>query len=221
MAKKIGLKQLAQKTYILIPGIDECLKASLGDMEDAFDMIIYGASGNGKSNMTAKIIIAICKALNCRCEYVAYEEGHGKTVQDTMIGRHDMLEQLGNAVVLVDHYTFAELDKEMSKKKSAKIWVIDSLQDSQLTTEQVAELKRKYVLSRRRKIMIFISWSEGKAPLGAVAKAVEYRANIKVRVEGLIAFAKSRYGGNKPYVIYEKGAVDYWGKKEYNKIINR
>lgn len=221
MAKKIGLKQLAQKKYITIDGLDEALKASLGDLEDAFDMIIYGASGNGKSNFTAKIIIALCKALKCRCEYVAYEEGHGKTVQDTMIQRHNMLDELGNALVLVDHYTFDELSKSMAKKKSAKIWVIDSLQDSRLTTEQVAELKQKYVLSRKRKILIFISWSEGKSPLGSTAKAVEYRANIKVRVEGLIAFIKSRYGGNKNYVIWEEGAKKYWKSKEFKKHLNR
>lgn len=220
MAKKIGLKQLAQKKYITIPGLDENLKSSLGELEDAFDMIIYGASGNGKSNFTAKVIIALCKALNCRCEYVAYEEGHGKTVQDTMIGRHNMLEELGNNLVLVDHYTYEELDKEMSKKKSAKVWVIDSIQDSHLTAEQVAELKRKYVLSRKRKILIFISWAEGKYPMGSTAKAVEYRANIKIRVEGLMAFVKSRYGGNKNYVIWEEGALKYWGK-QLKKLVSR
>lgn len=220
MAKKIGLKQLAQKKYIIVDGLDESLKASLGEIEDAFDMLIHGASGNGKSNFTAKIIIALCKALKCRCEYVAYEEGHGKTVQDTMINRHNMLEELGNALALVDHYTFAELDAQMSKKKSAKIWVIDSLQDSRLTTEQVAELKQKYVLSRKRKILILISWSEGKSPLGATAKAVEYRANIKVRVEGFIAFTRSRYGGTKNYLIWEDGAKKIWGK-QFKKHLNR
>jgi predicted ATP-dependent serine protease len=220
MAKKIGLKQLAQKKYIIIDGLDENLKQSLGEfLEDAFDMIIYGASGNGKSNFTAKIILALCKALKCRCEYVAYEEGHGKTIQDTMINRHNMLEELGNAVMVADHYTYQELDKEMSKKKSAKIWVIDSIQDSRLTTEQVAELKQKFVLSRKRKIIIFISWAEGKYPLGSVAKAVEYRANIKIRVENFVAFIKSRYGGKKPYVIWEEGAKRLW-KTQYKKMIH-
>jgi KaiC/GvpD/RAD55 family RecA-like ATPase len=219
MAKKIGLKQLAQKKYVIIDGLDDGLKASLGELEDAFDMIIYGASGNGKSNFTSKVVIALCKALKCRCEYVAYEEGHGKTVQDTMIGRHNMLEELGNAVILVDHYTFEELDREMSKKKSAKIWVIDSIQASHLTTDQIEDLKRKHVLSRRRKILIFISWSEGKLPLGSTAKAVEYNANIKVRVSGFMCFPKSRYGGNKPFVIWEEGARRVHGAKEYKKLL--
>ena len=42
---------------------------------------------------------------------------------------------------------------------------------------------------------------------------VEVDVDIKVRVEGFVAFVRSRYGGNKPFVIWEEGAKKYWGRK--------
>lgn len=221
MPKKIGLKQLAQKKYELVQGLAPEFSDSLGQIEDAFDMLIHGASGNGKTNFTIQLIKALVKALNCRCEYVSYEEGHAKTMQDALIHRHHLMHELGNNLVLVEHYTYDELVQEMNKRRSAKIFVIDSLQASHFTAEQCAELKHRFVLSKKRKIIIYISWSEGRVPAGATARSVEYYANIKVRVEGLIAFIRSRYGGNKNYVIWEEGAKKYWGTKMFNKHKSR
>jgi electron transfer flavoprotein alpha subunit len=221
MGKTIGLKQLAQKVYAFILGLPQEITDSFGKLEDAFDMVLFGASGNGKSNAIAKLLMALLRALKCRAHYVAYEEGHGATIQEMMIHRHNMLEELGNVLQVTDHMTFAELMKAMDKRKSAKIWIIDSIQAARLTGEQCAELKRKFVLSRKRKIIIYVSWAEGKFPQGSAAKSVEYYANVKVRVEGLIAFVRSRYGGNKNYVIWEEGAKKYWGLKLFNKHKNR
>ena len=217
MAKTIGLQQLAAKKYILIEGMPVEFIEAIGMLEDAFDAIIYGASGNGKSNFTVKLLVALIKALNCKCEYVAYEEGHGFTMQNLMLGYNNVYEQIGNNLMITDHYSFDELKKRISRRKSAKIWVIDSLQAARFTAEQCAELKQLFVLSKKRKIIIYISWSDGKFPSGATAKSVEYYANIKMRVDRLIMFPKSRYGGNKPFVIWEEGALAKWGK-DYWKV---
>lgn len=221
MGKTIGLKQLAQKTYTLVQKLPQWFIDSFGNIEDAFDMILYGSSGNGKSNGTVIILKELLKAMNCRGEYVTYEEGHGRTIQELMIDRHKLLDELGNVVQITDHLTFEELKARMGKRKSAKVWIIDSIQAAQLTADQCAELKRLFVLSKKRKIIIYISWAEGKHPLGACAKSVEYYANVKVRVEGLIAFIRSRYGGNKNFVIHPEGAKKYWGTKLFNKHQNR
>lgn len=214
MGKTIGLRQLAQKVYVIVTGLSEKFTASFGKIEDAFDCIIYGDSGNGKSSLTASTLEELLTSLKCKCHYVTYEEGHAMTVQENFIHRYKLLEKLGNVMDITDHLTYDELVAKMSKKQSAKIWVIDSIQASGLTWKQCEELKRKFVLSRKRKIIIYISWAEGKKPHGAVAKSIEYYANIKIRVEKLVAFFKSRYGGNKPFVIWEEGArrSDMWGE---------
>lgn len=219
--KKIGLKQLAQKTYSEVPNLPDSFTRSFGDIEDAFDCIIYGSSGNGKTNFTVQVIKDLVLSLKQKCIYISYEEGHTKTLQKTMIERHDMLNQVGNLLEILDRATYDELVKLMSRKKSAKIWVIDSLQASHFTEEQCAALKQRFVMSRKKKIIIYISWAEGKKPKGAAAQAVEYYAHVKIRVEGLIAFFKSRFGGNKNYIIWEEGAKRYWGLKPFNKHKSR
>lgn len=221
MGKKIGLKQLAQKTYRDVDGLPDAFVRSFGDIEDAFDCIIYGNSGNGKTNFTiGSVIKPLVLALKQKCIYISYEEGHTKTIQKTM-HRHNMLAEVANLVEVMDHSSFDELLTRMRKKKSAKIWVIDSLQASHFTEVQCAQLKNEFVMSRKKKIIIYISWADGKTPKGAAAKAVEFYAHVKIRVEGLIAFFKSRFGGNKNYVIWEEGAKRYWGTAPFNRHKSR
>jgi predicted ATP-dependent serine protease len=221
MGKKIGLKQLSQKTYSDVPNLPEEFTRSFGDIEDAFDCIIYGNSGNGKTNFMVTVVKELIKALQQKCIYLSYEEGHTKTLRKTMIERHDMLNQVGNYLQIQDHATYEELEKMMAKRKSAKIWVIDSIQASHFTEEQCANLKRKFVMSRKKKIIFYVSWADGKTPKGSVAKSVEYYAHVKIRVEGLMAFFKSRFGGNRNYTIWDEGAQKYWGLKLFNKLKSR
>ena len=219
--KKIGLKQLAQKTYSSVPGLPEEFTRSFGDIEDAFDMIIWGDSGNGKTNFTVQVIKELMLALNQKCIYISYEEGHTKTLQKTMIERHDMLNTVGNKLEIMDHASFNDLVKRMSKRQSAKIWVIDSIQASGFTQEQCAELKNRFVMSRKKKIIIYISWADGKNPKGSTAVSVKYYAHIKIRVEGFIAFFRSRFGGNRNFIIWEEGAKKWHGLKPFTKHKNR
>jgi hypothetical protein len=219
MSKTIGLKQLSEKRYNLVQGLPAELTASIGMVEEAWDAIIYGPSGNGKTNFTIKLLKELIVALNAKAEYVSYEEGHGATVQEAMINRHDMLSIVGNKLQITDILSYDDLVKRMARKQSAKIWVIDSLQAAGFNYQQCKGLKERFVLSRKKKIIIYISWGEGIKPIGATARDVEFYANIKMRVEGFIMFPKSRYGGNKPYVIWEgnerEGAKYYWGKDYY------
>lgn len=218
MAKKITLNQLAQKKYTLLDSLPPAYQIFLGEPEASFDMIVYGDSGNGKSNMIADFIGTLLTSLEgARCEYIAYEEGHGKTIQDTFIKRAHLVERVGNRITIVDRYNFEELNKMMSKQRSAKIWVIDSAQASGLTAKECLLLKNKYIKSRGGKIIIYVSWADGKHPNGVLGKSLEYYADIKVRVEKLVAFPKSRYGGNHPFIIFEPLAKQRWGK-EFVKI---
>lgn len=219
MGKSIGLEQLGNKVYRIIEGLPPEVTDSLGELEDAFDAIIYGKSGNGKTNFTIILLKALIKALDCRAEYVSYEEGHGKTMRDAMIYRHNMLEEVGNKLTLTDHLTFDELKRKMGRKQSAKIWVIDSLQASHLSFEQCEQLKRLYVLSRKKKVIIYVSWADGKNPQGAVAKAVEYYSQIKMHVDRLVMFPKSRFGGNKPFITWKEGARNHRTTKEWRALM--
>lgn len=216
--KKIALKQLAQKNFNRVPVGDERLQGILGNVSEAWDLILLGRSGSGKSNMAAKLIDAIVTAFNCRCTMVNYEEGHEATLQDTLIHRHDLLNRLGNKIEIWDHLTYDELCAEMNKRKSAKLWVIDSIQTAFFTAQQCESIRRNFVLSKKKKIIIWISWADGDNARGSVGRSVQYWAAIKILVKKRIAFPLSnRFGGKKNFIIDEEGARKMWNLKEFNK----
>jgi hypothetical protein len=220
MGKTIGLKQLAQKKYNVANGLPPEWEHSIGTIEDTFDAILYGPSGSGKTNCMVMLLKALLKAFpKAKAEYISYEEGHGFTIQTLMIGRHNMLETVGNRLHITEHLSYTELCKRLAKRQSAKIWVFDSIQASSILWLEYKGLKETYVGSKKKKIFLCIAWGEGNKPDGAVAKKIEYYCQIKMRVEGKIMFPKSRFGGNQPFVIWEgsrtEGAMQYWGKNYY------
>jgi hypothetical protein len=216
--KRMGLKQLSQRVFNTIAIQDKELQLLLGDISAGFDAIFFGESGSGKSNLVAKVIKELVQATGERCDYVSYEEGHEATTQKTLIHKHNLLEELGNKMGVWDNLSFDDLVHVMGKNKSPKIWVIDSVQTSGLTIEQTKYIRQKFVLGKKKKIVLWISWSSGKNAKGALGESVQYWAHIKIFVKGKIAFPISnRFGGKKNYIIWEEGAKDAWGTKLYNK----
>lgn len=221
MSKSISLKQLAEKRYDIVPGLPPEYLRSFGELEDAFDCVFYGESGDGKTNMVIQFVALLIQLIDCRAEYISYEEGHGKTMRDALIKRHDLLEKIGARLILTDHMEYEELKSKMGKKHSPKIWIIDSVQASGLTYAQIKELKRLYVLSRKKKIIIFISWAEGKNVVGAVARDTVFYSNVKVRMYKYVCFLRSRFGGNLPFIAWEKGAKDNRTPEEWENLQRR
>lgn len=215
-AKKMGIRQMTQKVYNEVNGMSDDMKASLGDIEDAFDVITWGDSANGKTNFSLEMVVQICKALHCKAMYISWEEGHGKSFRDALL-RQDVYNRIGNSMEIMDGGTFAEIKAMINRRKSAKVWVFDSIQASGITQREYFDLKHSFVLSRKKKIFIVVSWAQGKQPKGATAEAIKFYANIKIRVEKFIAFPAGRYGGNKNFIIWEEGAKKAWGLRAYNK----
>lgn len=207
MARVLGLKQLHQKVYRLLEGLSEDIKKCFGELTTSFIMIVWGMSGNGKSNFLMRLITALMEF--GKVLYVSLEESDEKSFQQ-LVFRHLNLEKHNGKIEFATHeMTFDALVAKLKKKKSPQFIVIDSLQYWNITYEQYKLLKETF----HRKTFIFISHAEGKNPKGVTAASIRYDAGIKVRVEGYIAFVTSRYGGGENYVIWEDGAKKYWGKK--------
>ncbi len=212
MAKVLGLKQLLTKKHNYLQDLPAKMKESFGNLVDAFIMIIWGKSGNGKSNMTFDVVKALMpygKVL-----YVSLEEGTEASIVQT-ITRHFNIEEHTGKIEFADHeMTYDKLVAKLKKKKSPKFIVIDSIQYWNINYEQYKALKEMF----KRKAFIFISHARGQDPKGGIAEAIRYDAGIKVHVDRYIGFVVCRYGGNKPYVIWEDGAKLKWGK-DYNNAI--
>lgn len=215
MAKILGIKQLMQKTHKLLENLSPEFKASFGDLVDNFIMIVWGMSGQGKSNFLMQLIKTL--VLYGKVLYVSLEEGHSRSMQ-ALVARHLSESEHNGKVQFADHeMTYETLLQKLKNKKQAKFIIIDSLQYWNITYDQYKALKEAFP----RKSFIFISHAAGKIPDGKTADKIRYDAGIKVRVEGYIGFVISRYGGNKNYVIWEEGAKKYWGAKQFKKLVSR
>lgn len=209
-ATVLSLRQLYAKKYKFLDSLPPAVLKSFGTLTNNFIMIIWGPSGNGKTNLIMQLLKAMMP--HGRVLYVALEEGHEASMQVTALRQLDEEIHTGK-IMFADHtMRFENLKKRLGKRRSEQFIVIDSIQYSDINYEMYKELKEKF----SNKTFIYISHCKGKIPDGKVADRIRYDATIKVRVEGFVAFCTSRLGGNLPYVIYEDGARKYWGDKYKN-----
>lgn len=193
--KAIGIKEFLGKQFDVYDFDGEWLE-SFGQPEKNFIMSIYGDSGNGKTEFAmqlTKYLAQFAKVLYC-----SHEQGIGKSLQDA-IKRNDMTGVAGS-VLFTSGEPIHELILRLKRKASPRIAIIDSLDYAKLTTEQFKLLKKSFP----RKSFIIISWSRNDKPKSQFAKDIEYMSCIKVIVKNFKAYPKSRFGGNKPYVIWDK-----------------
>ena len=94
----------------------------------------------------------------------------------------------------------ARLDKD----RSPNIIIIDSLQHFRINVSDYYSLLEDYP----KKLFIFISHANGSEPKGELGDEIRYNSDVKIRVHQFIAspVETTRYGGSKPYVIWEDGA---------------
>ena len=212
-AKVLGFKQMKQKKHDIIEGLDpECMKY-FGELEHGFRMIVWGLPKGGKSNLVMQFIkwmMAFGRVL-----YVSLEEGFSLTMKRTIL-RHLDEEKHGSNIEFADHnMTYEMLFTKLSKKKSPRFIVIDSLQYWGITIDQYRKLSKAFP----SKSFIMISHAQGNEPKGALAKSIRHDVGIAVHVKWFIAFIESRYGGLNNLVIWLDGAKKKWGKR-FKKMVS-
>lgn len=214
MPKVLSLNQLLKRKYKSLEKMPDWFSEIFGQLVYNFIMVVWGDSANGKSNFMMQFIKVLTE--NGRVLYVGLEEGAARTMQAKAAKYFDKEVHSGR-IRFADHtMTYKEVFTELDKKGSARFVVVDSIQYWNISYEEYKVLKKRYP----NKSFIFISHANGKLPDGATAKKVRYDADVKVFVQGFVAFVKSRYldGDPKNYVIWEKGARNTWGAK-YNSVV--
>lgn len=204
--KVLGVTQFQQKKFKTLGFAGKWL-AAFGNVEDHFSMIVYGQSGNGKTEMCMQLARYLCEF--DKVAWLSYEQGHGLDLR-MAVDRNNMDEVAGKFLIIdplasrkKDMSFFEELEKYLSRRSSPKFIIIDSVDYCSFTWEQVKYLKERF---RNRKSLIWISHAAGNHPKSEVAKKIEYDAGIKVNVKKFIAYIRSRYGGMEDFIIYEEKA---------------
>ena len=201
MKRAISITELLSKKFRVMQ-FEGQFKDLIGNPELTGSWIVWGGSGNGKTRFS----LQLCKYLSKfgKIAYNSLEEGVSQSIKQAFIDTK--MHEVKGKVFLLDKEPINELTLRLKKHKSPDIIVIDSIQYSGLNYKQYIQLKESFP----KKLFIFISHGEGQHPAGRVAKSVRFDAFVKIRVEGYKAFAVSRYGGGKPYTIWQTGADEYW-----------
>jgi hypothetical protein len=192
-----------KRTYITWNN-DTQMQDALGQPETCGVWLVWGKSGNGKSNFVFKLIKAL--SATGTILYNSLEEGNSASFKNKLV-EHRMHE-LGSKIKYVQE-DITELQARLDKKNSSKIVVIDSYQYTDLNYKQYKTFKAKYP----NKIIIFTSHADGKNPTGRSAISVMFDAYMKIYIEGYKAFCKGREIGENggTYTIWDDGAARYWG----------
>ncbi len=190
---------------------------SFGTPERHVKWFITGPSFSGKSSL----VFDICNYITRFgvVDYNNHEEAGGdsdtvaqKIIQSGM-GDKDGRIRLFKAPIESDEYeTYGE---RLHKRKSADFGVLDSMQHAELTKKQYLNLTDSLCNTRKKKSLLFVShWVKND-----FTKFVKHDCDIKIEVIGFVAHVDARCGGGggKPFVIWEKGAKDHWGKK-YHRV---
>ncbi|URC13966.1 hypothetical protein [Flavobacterium sp. B183] len=195
--KAIGITQFMEKSFDVYDIEDRWLD-SFGQIEKNFKMSITGDSGNGKTELVIQFIKELALHFKAKVDYYSYEQGHSKSLQSAI--KRNNMEDVKGKVMFVTGGAFDELMTRLKRRASAKIIVIDSQDYSELTTKQYKELEKTFP----KKAIIVVSWAKNDKPKNQAARDIEYMTDIKVVVKNFKAYPRSRFGGNKPFVIWDK-----------------
>ncbi len=194
--KAYNIADLKKRTFDTFPFRHEFLE-SFGTPERNGVWLIWGHSGHGKTRLAlqlAKYLAGFTKVY-----YNTREEG-------TRLSFLKALEQVGMEAVgknfQFQNESYNEMNARISRKRSAKVVFIDSLQYLRINLKQYIELKEAHP----DKLFIITSHATNNEPKGAVANSIMYDVDVKIFVKDFIGNIRSRFGGNAPYTIWEEGA---------------
>lgn len=190
--------------------------ACIGRPELRGAWFVWGGSGSGKTTF----VLQLCKYLTKfgRVAYNSLEQGLSLSMQ-TAWGRVKM-EEAGNNIILLNRETLAEIRKRLHKRNAPRVMVIDSLMcltgfNRNVYSSLLAEFPNT--------LFIFICHEKNGKPDPAVGESVRRLADVKIFVEGYVAYPTTRYEneqtgeGGAEFVIWEKGANAFRAKVSANK----
>jgi hypothetical protein len=204
--KVLGVVQMEQMKHTFL-GFNGKFKATFGNVPKSFHAIIYGKSGQGKTEMCiqlAKYLAGFGTVL-----WLSYEQGHGADLQRAII-RNNMKEVSGSFYTsdptanLPEGVSLLEdLITYLKKRGSPEFIFVDSVDYTGFKKKDYFLLKQLFP----HKAFIWIGHGSGKGHRNTIGEDIEFDGHIGIRVDKYIGHVvKNRFGAFEPYVVYEERA---------------
>lgn len=194
MSRNYGIKEIAGWQFDRLALPTEWA-AHFGQVTENFRMLIEGKPGHGKT----EYVIRLAKALAIhygKVHFNSTEQGKSATLQQAFTRNNIADEVPSGKLMLADagQRTFEGWFRKVQKPNSGKVLILDSLDYMHLTFEQYQRLHERFP----RKALIIVCWND---PMDTHAKRIRYTCDLKVEVKDFVARVRSRFGGNRPYLI--------------------
>ncbi len=202
MSRAVSVTELYNKKRAIL-NLEGVFLHAFGKMERAGTIFIHGRSRNGKSTLVAMIAKYFTRF--GRVAYNSLEEGISETLKINF--KRVGMGEVKSRIIVLDKEPIHLLTERLRKQKAPNIVIIDSIQYVQIKFEEYKAMCAEF----SDVLFIVVSQSKGKEPKGVLADAIFFHADIKIWVEGYVAFVASRYitGDSKPIVIWKEGADKY------------
>ena len=184
-------------------------EASFGKPEARGVWIIYGKSYNGKSSMMMQLAKYLTGFVKNKVLINSLEEGKTKSFQMNI--DRSGISAVKDKVLFGNRVPMDKVFERLDKQRSPEIIMIDSLQYWKMNKKDFEYIREKY----RNKLWIFISQADKSGnPKGSLAEDIKFDADVKIRVEGFVAYPESRFGGGEEFIIDAERAANYRAKIE-------
>ncbi|AJA67349.1 ATPase [Myroides sp. A21] len=180
--------------------VDKSWEEHLGSPQlGSSSWFIYGGSGQGKTSYVLQLVKMLC----------GYYKVHYNTLEEGMKKSFVLALERNNIKSVKNNFSFhqenlEELTARLSRPRQPKIVVIDSVQyffRGKNTIDYELFIKKF-----PKTTFIWISWGRGDTPIGAVAEAVSFDSDIRVKVDKFEArIEKNRFETGKSYIIWDEG----------------
>jgi hypothetical protein len=177
----IGLSDLKNMKFEILPFTGQ-YQTLIGSPEENFNMLVYGSPGHGKSTFCADFATYLANN-HGTVLYCASEEGLSLSLQKKFLDKN-------SSYIFFDaSKSYEDLKSKIGQKGKYRFVVIDSINDINISPEQLRELRS---IDKKRGFICIMQANKDGSYKGN--NTYSHDADIKIRLENYVPFVeKSRF----------------------------
>lgn len=170
----------------------------MGNISENFRMMVQGPSGHGKTEYVMKLAKMLSQYYG-KVNFNSTEQGRSDTFKEAW-KRNAMQDMTPGKFKLCgpDKRKFEPWFKSLQRPNSGRVIILDSIDYMELKVNEFKELHERF---KRTKSIVVVCWDD---PMDTNSKKIKYMCDIKVEIRDFKAKIRSRFGGNKPLVIWDQ-----------------